>query len=117
MARQPNLFAFSNVDALAATLRTYIIQCQTAGIQRHDSFKIAVSGGSLPKTLAKALLAKPSSAEDTVKFDKWEVFFADERAVPLDHEDSNYALLKSELLDKIPAEMGKPTVHPIDVAH
>jgi len=37
--------------------------------------------------------------------------------VPLDHEDSNYRLLKDELLDKIPAEMGKPTVHPIDVAH
>lgn len=113
----PNLFAFPNVDALATTLRAYIIQCQNAGIQRHDSFKVAVSGGSLPKTLAKALLAKPTSAEDRVKFNKWEIFFADERAVPLDHEDSNYGLLKTELLDKIPEEMGKPNVHPIDVAH
>src|ERR1700742_3359521 len=104
MARQPNLFAFPTVDALAATLRTYIIQCQTAGIQRHDSFKVAVSGGSLPKTLAKALLAKPNSAEDSINFKKGEFFFAADRAVPLDHEDSNYALLKSELLDKIPAE-------------
>jgi len=102
MARMPNLFAFPNVDVLATTLRAYIIQCQNAGIQRHDSFKVAVSGGSLPKTLAKALLAKPSSPEDTIKFSKWEIFFADERAVPL---------------DKIPEEMGKPTVHPIDVTH
>lgn len=117
MARMPNLFAFPNVDALATTLRAYIIQCQNAGIQRHDSFKVAVSGGSLPKTLAKALLAKPTSADDTVKFKKWEIFFADERAVPLDHEDSNYGLLKIELLDKIPEELGKPTVHPIDVTH
>ena len=117
MARQPNLFAFPTIDNLATTLRAYVIQCQTAGIQRHDSFKVAVSGGSLPKTLAQALLSKPTSPEDTVKFDKWEIFFADERAVPLDHEDSNYRLLKDELLDKIPAEMGKPTVHPIDVAH
>ena len=52
-----------------------------------------------------------------VQFAKWEIFFADERAVPLDHEDSNYALLKAELLDKIPAELGKPTVHPIDVKY
>lgn len=115
MARQPNLFVFPSVDALAPTLGTYIIQCQTAGIQRHDSFKVAVSGGSLPKTLAQALLAKPSGPEDTLKFDKWEIFFADERAVALDHPDSNYCLLKAELLDKIPAEMGKPTVHPIGV--
>jgi len=117
MARQPNLFAFPTVDALAGTLRTYIIQCQNAGFNRHDSFKIAVSGGSLPKTLAQALLSKPGSADDEVKFAKWEIFFADERAVPLDHEDSNYGLLKKELLDKIPEEMGKPTVRTIDVAH
>lgn len=37
--------------------------------------------------------------------------------MPLDHEDSNYGLLKKELLDKIPEEWGKPTVFPIDVAH
>jgi len=117
MARQPNLFAFANADALASTLRAYILVCQTAGIQRHDSFKVAVSGGSLPKMLAQALLAKPTSPEETIKFNKWEIFFADERAVPLDHEDSNYGLLKKELLDKIPAELGKPTVHPIDITH
>lgn len=76
---------------------------------------MAVSGGSLPKTLAQALLSLPSSPEDTIKFDKWEIFFADERVVPLDHEDSNYFLLKHELLDKIPVELGKPLVHHIDV--
>lgn len=113
--RLPSLFAFPTVDVLATSLRTYIIQCQNAGIQRHEVFKVAVSGGSLPKTLAQALLRDPTSPEDTVKFEKWEIFFADERAVPLDHEDSNYALLKSELLDKIPEAMGKPKVHPIDV--
>ncbi|TAQ87991.1 hypothetical protein B7494_g3695 [Chlorociboria aeruginascens] len=115
MANQPKLFAYSSIDALATTLRTYIIQAQNAGITRHDAFKVAVSGGSLPKTLAKALLAPPTSDDDKILFEKWEIFFADERAVPLDHEDSNYGLLKTELLDKIPETMGKPVVHPIDV--
>ncbi|KAM3068780.1 suppressor of los1-1 [Clarireedia jacksonii] len=114
---QPNLFAFPNVESLAPTLRTYIIQAEAAGLARHDSFKVAVSGGSLPKTLAAALLAPSHGPDDTIHFSKWEIFFADERAVPLDHEDSNYALLKAELLDKIPAEMGQPTVHPIDVKY
>lgn len=117
MTKSPNLYAFDNVDALAVTLRSYIVQTQAQGLNRHDAFKIAVSGGSLPKTLAQALLAKSTGPEDVIQFEKWQIFFADERAVPLDHEDSNYALLKAELLDKIPAEMGKPTVHPIDVAH
>ncbi len=114
---QPNLYAFPGVDALAPALRAYIIQCQNAGFTRHDSFKVAVSGGSLPKTLAAALLAPSTGDDDVVNFSKWEIFFADERAVPLDHADSNYALLKSEFLDKLPAGQEPPTVHPIDVAH
>lgn len=115
MPKQPKLFAFPTLDGLVSTLRTYIIQSQNAGFQRHNCFKVAVSGGSLPKTLAQALLSPATSLEDTVDFSKWEIFFADERAVPLDHPDSNYGLLKAELLDKIPEDLGKPKVHPIDI--
>ncbi len=117
MGKQPNLYAFKDVDSLAKTLRTYVLQCQAAGFERHDAFKVAVSGGSLPKTLAQALLTPGTAAEDKLDFSKWEIFFADERAVPLDHEDSNYKLLKDELLDKIPDSLGKPTVHPVDVKY
>lgn len=70
----------------------------------------------MPKTLAQALLAPSSGPEDVIDFTKWEIFFADERAVPLDHADSNYGLLKSELLEKIPADQ-QPTVHPIDTTY
>lgn len=115
--KQANLYSFTGVDTLAPVLRQYLIQCQTAGIARHDAFKVAVSGGSLPKTLAQALLTPSTGPDDVVLFDKWEIFFADERAVPLDHEDSNYALLKAQLLDKIPADMAQPHVHPIDVKY
>ncbi|KAI9817857.1 MAG: suppressor of los1-1 [Pycnora praestabilis] len=118
MGKSPNLYSFEDVDKLAENLRTYILQCQSAGLERHGAFKIAVSGGSLPATLSKALLAPGNgSPEDTAQFDKWEIFFADERAVPLDHSDSNYKLLKDGLLDKIPEHLGKPTVHPIDVKY
>ncbi|KAM0664816.1 hypothetical protein ACQRIT_000442 [Beauveria bassiana] len=113
---QPNLYAFSGVDTLAPALRQYVIQSQNAGFARHDSFKVAVSGGSLPKTLAAALLTPSTGSNDKLDFTRWEIFFADERAVPLDHADSNYALLKTELLDKLPADQ-QPAVHPIDATH
>ncbi|PTD10092.1 putative 6-phosphogluconolactonase [Fusarium culmorum] len=113
---QPNLFAFRDTNALAPALRSYVIQSQAAGIARHGAFKVGVSGGSLPKTLAQALLAPSSGPNDVVDFARWEIFFADERAVPLDHEDSNYALLKKELLDKLPEDQ-KPTVHPINTEY
>ncbi|KAK3302056.1 uncharacterized protein B0T15DRAFT_290322 [Chaetomium strumarium] len=114
MAKQANLYSFPTVDALAPALRAYVVSCQEAGITRHGVFKVAVSGGSLPKTLAQALLAPPTSETDRVKWDKWEIFFADERAVALDHPDSNYGLLKAELLDKLPEGTTPPTVHTID---
>jgi len=116
MARSPNLYSYPDVDTVAAHLRTYVLQCQKAAFARHDAFKIAVSGGSLPATLSKALLTPDNGTQDDKpQFSKWEIFFADERAVPLDHEDSNYGLLKKDLLDKIPPTSGSPTVHPIDV--
>lgn len=118
MPQHPNLYTFPSTEELAPLLRTYILSAQNAGLSHHNTFRLAVSGGSLPSVLAKALLAPPNgSPDDTVHFSSWEIFFADERAVPLDHADSNYALLQSELLDKIPAHMGKPTVHTIDTTH
>ncbi|KAK4456272.1 6-phosphogluconolactonase [Podospora aff. communis PSN243] len=114
MGKQANLYAFPDAASLAPALRAYVISCQDAGLQRHGVFKVAVSGGSLPKTLAQALLAPPKGEGDQVKWDKWEIFFADERAVPLDHADSNYALLKAELLDKLSTDTPQPTVHTID---
>ncbi|KAH6627848.1 glucosamine-6-phosphate isomerases/6-phosphogluconolactonase-domain-containing protein [Chaetomium tenue] len=116
MGGQANLYSFPAVGDLAPVLRAYIIQSQANGIARHGTFKVAVSGGSLPKTLAQALLAPPTSETDVVHWGNWEIFFADERAVPLDHADSNYALLKAELLDKLPADAPQPKVHPIDAS-
>lgn len=115
MAKQPNLYTFPTVDNLAANLRQYVLTAQADGLRRHDTFRVAVSGGSLPATLTKALLPSgDGSAGDTVHWDKWEFFFADERAVALDHSDSNYKLLKDELLDKLPETTAKPAVRTID---
>ncbi|TGZ84539.1 6-phosphogluconolactonase [Ascodesmis nigricans] len=110
MSKQPILYSFPENDALQDALFTFVLSHQNSALHRHHVFRIAVSGGSLPKMLAsEKLLTSPE-----IQWDKWQIFFADERAVPLDHEDSNYALLKSELLDKIPADKPQPTVVPID---
>ncbi len=113
--KQANIYAFPGVEQLAPALRAYVIAAQDAGITRHGAFKVAVSGGSLPKTLAQALLSPAQGPGDIVQWDKWEIFFADERAVALDHPDSNYGLVKAELLDKLPQGTPQPTIHPIDV--
>jgi len=48
------------------------------------------------------------------QWDKWHVFFADERCVPLDSEDSNYHLIQTQLLSKVPVPPEQ--VHIIDVS-
>ncbi|KAG0138761.1 glucosamine-6-phosphate isomerases/6-phosphogluconolactonase-domain-containing protein [Tuber indicum] len=110
MTGQPSLYAFPDNSTLQKTLYDYILRAQSAALMRHQVFRIAVSGGSLPKLLASPDLL----ASSDIHWDKWEIFFADERAVPLTHPDSNYALLEQELLSKIPKTGPQPTVHPID---
>lgn len=121
MPKPPNLYTFDDPAVLQKNLRAFVLSAQNESIARHDVFRIGVSGGSLPKTLAAALLAEPedpSNTEDQARFGKWEIFYADERAVPLDHEDSNHKLVKEELLDKIDEDkFGKPEVFTIDTKY
>jgi len=114
MTKQPVLYAFKDKDTLISNILIYMQNAQADALKRHGKFKIGISGGSLPANLAKALLGP--KAGDSMQWSKWEIFFVDERAVPLDHEDSNYGLLKKELLDKIDPEgpNGFPKVFPID---
>lgn len=49
-----------------------------------------------------------------VQWEKWEVYFSDERLVPLDHPDSNYGLFHTLVLEALPSGVSKPKVHTID---
>jgi 6-phosphogluconolactonase len=46
-----------------------VIKAQNEGVAKRDKFTLAVSGGSLPKILAKDLIGR-----NDVKWDKWCVF-------------------------------------------
>ncbi|KAK9766445.1 suppressor of los1-1 [Basidiobolus ranarum] len=96
MATGPIIYSFPNVSEVSVALAQYVAKASAEAIQRHGRFTVALSGGSLPNTLAAVLKDDPS-----VQWSKWHVFFADERCVPLDHEDSNYLLAKRELFDHV----------------
>jgi len=112
----PKLYSYPDLTSLSDSLGSYILRLQDATLSKpgHSKFRVAVSGGSLPSVLVhspSAVLTNPNT-----NWSSWEIFFADERAVPLDHPDSNYGLLKRTVLEKIPEDHphGKPQVVPID---
>ena len=63
-------------------------------------FTIALSGGSTPRRLYQVLASPPYSKE--IEWDRWHVFWSDERCVPPDHNDSNYRMARETLLDCVP---------------
>ncbi|WEW58732.1 suppressor of los1-1 [Emydomyces testavorans] len=124
----PHLYTFESTEQLAQRLRKYILQSQNAAIKRHNVFRVAISGGSLPAILAKAFTPSPNNddndnnnadedEENTLKLSHWNIFLADERLVPLTHPDSNYHLITTEFTSKLAPRFGQPTIHPIDTTH
>jgi 6-phosphogluconolactonase len=104
----PIFYSFSNTDDLQNALASFIAKAQTKSISEREKFSVAISGGSLPKMLS-GLVGHPE-----IKWDKWHVYFTDERVVPLEHEDSNYGLCQKELFSKVPIPSSQ--VYPINVA-
>jgi 6-phosphogluconolactonase len=61
-------------------------------------FSVALAGGSTPRG-AYQILAKEG---EKLPWEKIQVFFGDERAVPPDHADSNYGMARDALLSHVP---------------
>lgn len=71
-------------------------QASAAAIKAHGAFTVALSGGSLVKSLA------PLADRSDIDFSRWHVLFADERNVAHDSPDSNLLAAREGLLSKIP---------------
>lgn len=103
---QPTVFKYSESSEVANALASCVIRCQNTAIAKHHNFNVAISGGSLVNALRDGLLGRPE-----IKWDKWKIYFTDERIVPLDHEDSSYGRVKKEILDHLDVQ---PKVYTID---
>lgn len=91
---------------LAAELIKTII-CEAAGSDRPVS--VALAGGTTPHRLYQVLAASGTGGE--VPWPQVDVFFGDERAVGLDHVESNYNMAQRTMLDNLPIEPSR--IHPM----
>jgi len=87
---------FPDKERMISPLANFIVERQKIAISTSGRFTIALSGGSLPQMLT-GLISIPD-----VEWDKWFVFFVDERCVPLDHADSNFKACDQYLFQQVP---------------
>jgi 6-phosphogluconolactonase len=90
---------FPGKDALVAGTAEWILSACGEAIANRGACSIAFSGGSTPRALYRLLASDPWRK----RFDwsRIELFQVDERAVPIDHPDSNFGMIERELLRSV----------------
>ena len=86
------------VDSVAAEFAERVIEAFLA--RPAEFFSLALSGGATARTCYEALAEAGGAQIDWWRVD---VYWGDERCVPLDHEDSNYRLGREALLENVGA--------------
>lgn len=86
-------------DDPAVVLVGHVVRTMRATLARHETFSIALPGGSV------ATSCFPMLAKAPLDWPRVHLLWGDERAVPPDHADSNYGVAKRLLVDacSIPA--------------
>lgn len=102
----------SKTDNLPEKLGQYLLNQQNKALSKGNTFKIAISGGSLINVLRLGLIEN-KDISSKIKWDHWEIYFVDERIVPLNHPDSNYGAFKASVLDNL-TDTNLPKVFPIN---
>jgi 6-phosphogluconolactonase len=87
-------------DDLVALATTFIARAAAAG----DPFRIALAGGSTPRTVYEGLSLLP------LDWASWHVWWGDERMVSPDHPDSNERMAREALLSRV--AIPESQVHP-----
>ncbi|UCH19839.1 MAG: 6-phosphogluconolactonase [Deltaproteobacteria bacterium] len=78
-------------------------------VKKSGQFSVAVSGGSTPRAMHRMLSQRPYL--DTIPWQQINVFWVDERMVPVDHPASNFGAARSDWLEKVPIPAGQ--IHPM----
>jgi 6-phosphogluconolactonase len=83
----PESHSRAAAERMAATL--------SEAVDAHDRCDLALAGGTTPKRAYELLAGR------RLPWSRVHVWFGDERCVPPDHPESNYALARESLLDRV----------------
>ncbi len=95
----PDRTIWKDHEAMSLAAAHFFVAACRQAISKQGKFTIALSGGSTPKRLYQ-LLATPEFSRN-IPWNKVFLFWSDERFVPYTDADSNYRMVKENLLDHI----------------
>ena len=95
MPAVPDIRIQRDSQACAEAAAEFVLEVGKEAVRTNGRFLIALSGGTTPETLYRALTS-PAFA-DRFDWSRTNFFFSDERCVPPDDPRSNYALAKKIL--------------------
>jgi 6-phosphogluconolactonase len=96
----PGVYLCADAAELARTAARCFVDWAWQSIAKDGNFNVALSGGSTPQELYR-LLATPEFRAQ-VDWPRVHLFWGDERAVPPDRSESNYGMVRRELLLRVP---------------
>lgn len=91
-------------DDLTGAAAPWIERALNRALELRERASFAVSGGGTPVPIYRALARRGE-----VDWARVDLYFADERCVPRDHDDSNFKLVLENFLDEVVGAL--PTVH------
>jgi 6-phosphogluconolactonase len=97
---KPNVEVVCDAERLAQRSVEIFVAEASRSVEARDAFHVAISGGNTPKRFFE-LLGQPSHA-GSLPWDKVQLFWVDERIVPVDSHLSNYKLAADTFLRKVP---------------
>lgn len=110
--RKPKIIIESNAAALARKGAEIFSRTAKESIGVRGRFSVAISGGSTPRGMHRLLGKEPFISD--IQWDKTDIFWVDERCVPVYDKASNYGEAGKDFLNRVPIPNGH--IHPMPMA-
>jgi len=94
-----NVVVFDIPEEVALVAAQRFVEYAKQAIAEHGVSSVALAGGNTPKRVYELLAS--DRFKELIDWSKVHLFFGDERSVPPDHPDSNYAMAARALISKI----------------
>ena len=99
---KPSLEILADAGALATRAAELVLEASTRATSAGETFSIALSGGSTPKTLYQLLADPDQGFRQRFPWIRTQFFWTDERHVGPDDPESNYRMVHETMLSHVP---------------